>query len=91
MAIVTFSNSKLGGAIPSINLPAGVTCRPDAPCFKDCYAMKGNFRFKTVRQSHIENLDKYNKEPNGYFKEIAEKVLNKKNIRYICFTKWLEI
>lgn len=73
MAVVSFSNSKLGGAIPSINLPAGVTCRPDAPCFKDCYAMRGNFRFKAVRQSHLLNLEMYNQDPNGYFKEIVEK------------------
>lgn len=82
MAVVSFSNSKLGGAIPSINLPAGVTCRPDAPCFKDCYALKGNFRFKTVRQAHIDNLDMYNKDPNGYFKEIVEKTKFSTYARY---------
>ena len=82
MSIVSFTNSKLGSAIPSINLPAGVTCRPDAPCFKDCYALKGNFRFKSVRQSHIENLEKYNQDPNGYFKEVLEKTKFSTYARY---------
>ena len=32
--------SKLGSQIFSINLPQGITCRPDAPCMKGCYAKK---------------------------------------------------
>ena len=82
MSIVTFSNSKLGGAIPSINLPAGITCRADAPCFGSCYALKGNFRFKNVRQSHIENFDKYNQNPNAYFLEVQEKTKFSTYARY---------
>ena len=82
MAVVSFSNSKLGGAIPSINLPAGVTCRPDAPCFKDCYAMKGNFKFKTVKQSHIDNLNLYYKKPEEYFEEVLEKTKFSTYARY---------
>ena len=82
MSVVTFTNSKLGGAIPSINLPAGITCRADAPCFKDCYALKGNFRFKSVRESHIANLDFYNRDPNGYFKEVLEKTRFSTYARY---------
>ena len=82
MAVVTFTNTKLGGSIPSINLPAGITCRPDAPCFSDCYAMKGNFRFKTVRQSHLLNLEKYNQDSNAYFKEVLEKTKFSTYARY---------
>ena len=82
MSVVTFSNSKLGGAIPSINLPAGITCRPDAPCFGSCYALKGNFRFKTVRQAHIDNLEAYNQDHNRYFKEVLEKTKFSTYARY---------
>lgn len=32
-ANVSNTNSKLGGQILSINMPAGITCRPDAPCY----------------------------------------------------------
>lgn len=82
MAVVTFSNSKLGGVIPQINLPAGITCRPDAPCFKGCYALKGNFIFANVRKSHIDNLDLYNKNPNEYFKQVQEKTKFSTYARY---------
>ena len=46
---ITISNtiSKLGGFIPSINLPAGKTCRADAPCQKGCYAKKETGYIKT--------------------------------------------
>ena len=82
MSIVTFTNTKLGVSIPSINLPAGITCRPDAPCFGACYTIKGNFRFKTVRQSYIANLDAYNQNPNQYFKEVQEKTKFSTYARY---------
>ena len=48
---ISTTNSKLGGTIPSINLPAGLTCRADAPCQKGCYAKKGNWIFKNVKES----------------------------------------
>lgn len=82
MAVVTFSNSKLGGAIPQINLPAGITCRCDAPCLKGCYALKGNFVFANVRKSHIDNLDLYNKNPDEYFKQVQEKTKFSTYARY---------
>ena len=52
---VSTNISKLG-TIPAINLPAGLSCRPDAPCFKGCYARKGKFCFANVRQSVSNNL-----------------------------------
>lgn len=60
------SNSKLT-AIPSINLPPVVTCRPGAPCCRDCYACRGNFRFDNVKKSAFENLIEYQTDPRGYF------------------------
>ena len=44
-AKVTNGNTKLGRAISNINLPAVVTCRKGAPCFKGCYALKGHFLY----------------------------------------------
>ena len=82
MAVVTFTNSKLGGVIPQINLPAGITCRPDAPCFKGCYALKGNFLFANVRKSHIDNLEMYNTNPDEYFEEVQEKTKFSTYVRY---------
>lgn len=73
MAIkISTTNSKLGFMIPSISLPPQHSCRPDAPCAKGCYGKKGNFLFSNVQQSHMVNFEEYQKNPNGYFKQIIE-------------------
>ena len=68
---VSHTNSKLGADIPSINLPPIVTCRPNAPCFKGCYALKGNWKFKTVKDSLMKNLNAYRSNPELYFNTIT--------------------
>lgn len=80
---VSHTNSKLGADIPSINLPAGVTCRPDAPCrTQGCYAMKGNWLFPTVKQSLLGNLRAYKQNPNKYFNDIAAKTALARFVRW---------
>lgn len=76
---VSYTNSKLGGQIASINLPAGITCRKDAPCCqKGCYAKKGHFNYPNVIKSLAKNLQAYKDNPNYYFECIAiETKLNK--------------
>ena len=68
---ISTTNDKLGRLIPSVNLPAGETCRPDAPCHKKCYAKKGHWLFKNVRQSLADNLAAYKADPKHYFDYIA--------------------
>lgn len=57
--------SKLGN-IPTVNLPAVVTCRPGAPCTKGCYACKGNFIFANVQKSLQANLYCWQTSPDVY-------------------------
>lgn len=83
---ISNTNSKLGGNIPSINLPAGKTCRPDAPCQKGCYAKRGNFRFDNVKQSHTNNLLLYLANYEQYFNSIINQ-LNDSDIVY-KFVRW---
>ncbi len=83
---ITTTNSKLGGFIPSINLPAALTCRADAPCKKGCYALKGNFLYKNVRESHQKNLDYFINNPDLYFNEVID-YLNNGDISYKFF-RW---
>ena len=64
---VSKSVSKLGSAIATVNLPACITCRPDAPCFKYCYARKGNFVYKTVKSGIEKNYEAYLNNPKGFF------------------------
>ena len=70
-AKVSNTNSKLGGQIYSINLPPVVTCRADAPCFKGCYACKGNWLFPNVKNSLQYNLEAYKSNPTLFFESVA--------------------
>lgn len=83
---ISKTNSKLGGFIPSVNLPAGLTCRADAPCQKGCYAKKGNWLYKNVKQSLLNNLEIFNTNPNQYFNDIINE-LNNGDISYKFF-RW---
>lgn len=69
---VSTTVSKLGASIPTVNLPPIVTCRADAPCFKDCYARRGHFRYKNVQNSMENNLLAYQENPKLFFSMIAE-------------------
>ena len=66
---ISKGNSKMG-AIPSISLPACVTCNPSAPCFKLCYAAKISRLYKTVDSAYKRNLDILNNDPEEYFKAV---------------------
>ena len=70
-AKVSNTNSKLGGQIYSINLPPIVTCRANAPCFKGCYACKGNWLFPNVKNSLSHNLKAYQGNPTLFFESVA--------------------
>jgi hypothetical protein len=63
MVKVSKGNTKIGD-IMNFSLPAGITCNPDAPCFKKgCYANKGTFKFSNVQNRYRENLDSYLENP----------------------------
>ena len=83
---VTNGNSKLSASIPSINLPAGITCRSDAPCARGCYAKKGNFAYKNIQQCYQENLKHYLDDKWGYFEDIIAQ-LNKPLVIY-KYVRW---
>lgn len=68
--LITWSNIKLGGRIPQLNMPYGITCRKDAPCFKDCYCTRGNMALPNVRGSHKNKLQMYLDDPNAFFRQI---------------------
>lgn len=60
------TNTKLGKLIYSINLPAGKSCNPDAPCRKICYALKGRYVFENVRRPREENYLLWKLDPEAY-------------------------
>lgn len=68
---ISEKNSKMG-KVPNISLPPGITCRKNAPCFKDCYANKRCYlRWPNVKKAWRENYDDYlRRGPDVYFDEI---------------------
>lgn len=74
--------SKLGTAIPSINFPPVITCNPDAPCFKQCYARKGRFSFSHNKSLLQQNLDAWNKDKEGFERELINAFISARFVRY---------
>ena len=62
---VNNGNTKLGKSIKVINVPAGITCKCDAPCNKKgvCYAQKGSFNYPSVKNCYAENLRTFIENP----------------------------
>lgn len=63
--------SKLGVAIPSVNLPPVITCRKDAPCREKCYARKGRFAFSHNKDLARQNLRIWEEDPEFFEREIV--------------------
>lgn len=83
---ISLTNSKLGAQIPSVNLPAIITCRENAPCSHLCYACKGNFRYPNVKKTHLDNLQHYQNDPEGYFDSIIDFLNN--GLTSYRFLRW---
>lgn len=79
---ISRNNAKLGPHIPSVNLPAGKTCRKDAPCLGKCYARKGNMAFPSVKDRAEANLAMWKENPAQYEKEIVEAAYHSRFFRW---------
>jgi len=66
---VSASNLKMG-SIPSVSLPAVITCRKNAPCVKDCYARRMSAYRANVGESYQRNLNLYNAAPDLFFAQL---------------------
>lgn len=71
---ISKGNSKLG-AIPSVSLPAGKTCRNDCECSNKCYAKKLERLRKTVREAYQHNYDLLNNKPDVYWREVEASIM----------------
>lgn len=67
------NNSKLGIGCLSLPLPV-VACRPDAPCFKECYAQHGCQSFAGVQGAYYRNFRIYNENPELFFEQVRFKI-----------------
>ena len=78
---ISKGNMKLG-AIPSVSLPACVTCNPDAPCFNKCYARRIEYRYKQSRAAYQRNLDILNDSPYTYWLQVKAAASMVRYFRY---------
>lgn len=81
MVKISRGNAKMG-AIPSVSLPAGLTCRQDCECQKMCYAKKlCRFR-KTVKESYETNYKILKEDPDTYWREIEASIMMSRFFRF---------
>lgn len=78
---ISKGNSKMG-AIPSVSLPPCITCNPDAPCFKKCYAVRLQNRYKQTKSAYQKNLDILNNNPDIYWLQVQAAATMTKYFRY---------
>lgn len=78
---ISKGNSKMG-AIPSVSLPACITCNPNAPCFKLCYAAKITRLYKTVKTAYENNLHILNTNPVLYWEGVKKGAQMARYFRY---------
>ena len=74
-------NAKMG-AIPSVSLPAGVTCNPGAPCFKQCYARRIEYRYKESRNAYARNLEILKTNPGAYWLQVRAAAMLSRFFRF---------
>lgn len=74
-------NIKMG-AIPSVSLPAGVTCRKNCLCWAKCYAHKLERIRKSVREAYESNYKLLLEEPDTYWREVNATVMLNRYFRF---------
>lgn len=74
-------NSKLGN-IPSVSLPAGVTCRVDCECKERCYAKRLERIRKSVREAYMHNYQVLKCAPNTYWREVEASIMMSRFFRF---------
>lgn len=78
---ISKGNVKMG-MIPSVSLPAVITCNPNAPCFKKCYALRIARRYKQSKAAYQNNLDILNNNELEYWHQIMDATKMTKFFRY---------
>lgn len=77
-------NKKIG-AIPNLSFPPGISCRPNAPCAKRCYAMKAHRLYESARKTWLNNYNEYKEDPDSFFEEIWGYLAYNKPARFRWF------
>ena len=78
---ISAGNRKMG-EIPSVSLPACITCNPEAPCFSGCYASKIERIYKTAAAAYKRNLDILTSDPAAYWLQVKTAASMTKYFRF---------
>lgn len=78
---ISSGNSKMG-AIPSVSLPAGVTCRQDCECSKKCYAKRLERMRPSVHQAYQHNYDLLTHDSDTYWREVEASIMMSRFLRF---------
>lgn len=78
---ISAGNSKLG-SIPSVSLPAGITCRKDCECYKKCYAKRLERMRPSVRNAYQHNLTLLQETPEIYWREVEASIMMSRFFRF---------
>jgi hypothetical protein len=78
---ISKGNAKMGG-IPSVSLPAGITCNPGAPCYKECYARRIEYRYKESKIAYARNYSIYNTDTGAYWLQVRAAAVMNRFFRY---------
>ncbi len=78
---ISKGNSKLGD-IPSVSLPAGITCREDCECGTKCYAAKLERLRPNVKAAYRHNLEVLEKDPETYWREVEAAIMMARFFRF---------
>lgn len=77
---ISKGNEKMG-AIQSVSLPSGVTCRPCA-CMTKCYAKRIERLRKSVRDAYQNNYKILTTEPDVYWREVEAAIMLSRYFRF---------
>lgn len=78
---ISNGNAKMG-SIPSVSLPAGITCRKDCECIKKCYAHKLEKMRPSVRNAYQHNFDLLQEQPDTYWREVEASIMMSRFFRF---------
>lgn len=78
---ISNGNSKMGN-IPSVSLPAGLTCRGDCECNKKCYAKRLERLRPSVKAAYKYNYDLLSCAPDVYWREVEGSIMMSRYFRF---------
>lgn len=80
---ISISNGNIKmGRIPSVSLPAIITCRKDCKCREKCYAAKIERLRPNVKAAYLHNLKMLREQPEVYWRQVEAVIMMSRFFRF---------